>query len=122
MLTRIYTDELNPVQLNWILVQHMNQTYGQACYDSKTKRVYQNDGLRQIGVNYSPATSWKDCGPLIEQHRIELHNAQDGSTQRVAHIQDIQVYSFGDSSLVAACRCLVKYFHGENVHIPEELA
>jgi hypothetical protein len=117
----MYTNELNPVQLNWILAQHLNQTYGQACYDPKTKRSYQNEGWRQIGVNYSPATNWKECGPLIEQYCIELYNAQDGTTQRIAHMQKSQVYSFGEDSLIAACRCLVKYFHGEEVHIPEEL-
>ena len=97
-------------------------TYGEPVFNPKTKRIYQTQGLQQIGVNYSPSTNWAQGGPIIESNEIDLKSVEEGVWQASNIFDDMEWYHFlGYSPLEAAMRCHVAHKLGEEVEIPEEL-
>lgn len=71
---------------------------------------------------YSPFTTWKMCGPIIEREKLSLaspspiHGHWTAMTWCNASKQD------GPTALIAAMRCYVASKLGDEVKIPEELS
>ena len=123
---KIKTTEITGPALDWVVAQvvhaSLQRTYGEPVFNPKTKRIYQTQGLQQIGVNYSPSTNWAQGGPIIESNEIDLKSVEEGVWQASNIFDDMEWYHFlGYSPLEAAMRCLVAHKLGEEVEIPEEL-
>ena len=123
---KIKTTELTGPALDWVVAQvihaDLQRTYGEPVFNPKTKRIYQTQGLQQIGVNYSPSTNWAQGGPIIESNEIDLKSVEEGVWQASNIFDDMEWYHFlGYSPLEAAMRCHVAHKLGEEVEIPEEL-
>lgn len=123
---RVKITEITGPALDWVVAQvvhaDLQRTYGEPVFDPKTKRIYQTQGLRQIGVNYSPSTNWTQGGPIIESNEIDLKSVEEGVWQASNIFDDMEWYHFlGYSPLEAAMRCHVAHKLGEEVEIPEEL-
>lgn len=123
---KIKTTELTGPALDWVVAQvvhaNLQRTYGEPVFNPKTKRIYQTQGLQQIGVNYSPSTNWAQGGPIIESNEIDLKSVEEGVWQASNIFDDMEWYRFlGYSPLEAAMRCHVAHKLGEEVEIPEEL-
>ncbi len=129
---KVRTSELTGPALDWAVAQvvhaDLQRTYGEPVFDPKTKRIYQTQGLRQIGVNYSPSTNWAQGGLLIEQEGISLRYLPitDDPFRWVAtekpsmkHPKPQGVY--GPTPLIAAMRCFVASNLGDTVEVPYEL-
>ena len=123
---KVKTAELTGPALDWGVAQvvyaNLQRTYGEPVFNPKTKRIYQTQGLQQIGVNYSPSTNWAQGGPIIESNEIDLKSVEEGVWQASNIFDDMEWYHFlGYSPLEAAMRCHVAHKLGEEVEIPEEL-
>ena len=123
---KVKTAELTGPALDWGVAQvvhaNLQRTYGEPVFNPKTKRIYQTQGLQQIGVNYSPSTNWAQGGPIIESNEIDLKLVEEGVWQASNIFDDMEWYHFlGYSPLEAAMRCHVAHKLGEEVEIPEEL-
>jgi len=71
---------------------------------------------------YSPFTSWKQCGPIIEREKICVICPSTGD------FWDARIHTFppkyvrGPTALIAAMRCYVASKLGDEVEVPEELS
>ena len=115
------TSELTGAALDWAVAKceydNRRYNYGSPCFSPQTKRVYETQGLQEIGVSFSPSTDWKQGGPLIEREGITLtHQAFDWSAQT-----DDDLFAYGPTPLIAAMRCYVASKLGDDVEIPEDL-
>lgn len=120
------TSELTGAALDWAVAmcEHAikRHKYGSPCFNPDTKRIYETEGLQQIGVNFAPSTDWAQGGPIIEREAITVSEGSPvvglewmacdrGST----HIQH------GPTYLIAAMRCYVASKLGDEIDVPEEL-
>ena len=119
---KIKTSELIGPALDWVVACIKGSKYGVVCFDPKTKRVYETEGLRQIGVNWSPSTNWAQGGPLIEREKITVEcDMRFTPPIWIGHIAFNKDLS-GPTPLVAAMRTFVASTLDDEVDIPEELA
>lgn len=124
------TSELTEAALDWAVAKCVYDSnrynYGSPCFNSKSKRVYKTEGLKQIGVFFAPSADWKQGGPIIERERISLEYTGNigrdwfakppGNPTRVRkQMMD------GPTPLIAAMRCYVAIKLGDTVSIPAEL-
>lgn len=74
-------------------------------------------------VEWAPSTDWGQCGPLIEERRLEIIENEDGWAAVKGWIcgEIYQMYPVGETHLVAACRAIVAEKLGDTVQVPEEL-
>lgn len=111
--------------------------YGSPCINPDTKRVYKTEGLKQIGVNFSPSCVWSDGGPIIEREKIDIRNTfRTGGYRTVesvdavhavinlpngatVFIPDKAVWEYGPTPLVAAMRCYVAGMMGDEIDVPD---
>ena len=124
---KIKTSELIGPALDWVVACIKGSKYGVVCFDPKTKRVYETEGLRQVGVNWSPSTNWAQGGPLIEREWLDITpwpNEADEYYRWTCVQHDTPNLSLmqGPTPLIAAMRCLVASRLSDEVDIPEELA
>lgn len=129
------TTELTGAALDWAVARceydNRRYNYGSPCFNPNTKRVYETEGLQQIGVNFAPSTDWKQGGPIIEREMIQLTphcmvNPLHGWAAAFRSFdEDDDVYALhrmrGKTPLIAAMRCYVASKLGDEVEIPEEL-
>ena len=124
---KVKTAELTGPALDWGVAQvvyaNLQRTYGEPVFNPKTKRIYQTQGLQQIGVNYSPSTNWAQGGPIMEQERISLQAGHSGWwVASILNLNDDATFSMGGSTpLIAAMRCFCASKLGEEVELPEKL-
>ena len=133
---KVKTAELTGPALDWVVAQvvlaDLQRTYGEPVFDPKTKRIYQTQGLRQIGVNYSPSTNWTQGGPIIERERIKVAPNLGGSWHgQIRHEKEHPAVPYkvltgwtnkhGPTPLIAAMRCFCASKLGEEVELPEKL-
>ena len=129
---KIKTSELTGAALNWAVAKCVHESlrhrYGSPCFNPKTKRVYETEGLQQIGVNFAPSTDWSQGGPIIEKERLHLlplvntlhADRQWECSSLVPDVGD-SVWALGHTPLIAAMRCYVASKLGDTVDIPQEL-
>lgn len=72
---------------------------------------------------YWPSQDWSQCGPLIEKHRLELIENEDGwaAVKGWIYGEIYQMYPVGETHLIAACRAIVADKLGGTVQVPSEL-
>lgn len=132
----IKVSELSGAALDWSVARCEYAQgfvkYGVPCFNSNTKRVYKTEGLRQIGVDFSPSTSWDQGGSIIEREEIHLLRLHDNNTAEwVASIAynskggkqmiGCRVLASSQTPLIAAMRCYVASKLGDSVDIPVDL-
>lgn len=141
---KIKVSELTGAALDWAVAKCEGQTDSLTIVDNKisgvielwwNEDVYQSPTLNEdgtpryfvggvpVGLFGCPAsieysTDWGLGGPIIDREGYEIHNGANG--QRVAH-GDRQKYGFGETSLIASMRLLVRLRLGEEIEIPDEL-
>lgn len=127
---KVKTSTLTGAALDWAVVnvEHNNKRYkyGMPCFDPKTKRVYETEGLQQIGVNFAPSTDWSQGGPIIDRIKgFEFKAWLEAQFESCceAHIHDYEGdwIQFGPTPLIAAMRCYVASNLGEEVEVPDDL-
>ncbi len=123
---KIKTSELTGPALDWVVAQvvhaNLQLTYGEPVFNPKTKRIYQTQGLQQIGVNYSPSTNWSQGGPIIEREGITVcHGSPVHGLEWLACDRSSTHIQHGPSYLIAAMRCFCASKLGEEVELPEKL-
>ena len=123
---KIKTTELTGPALDWVVAQvihaDLQRTYGEPVFNPKTKRIYQTQGLQQIGVNYSPSTNWAQGGPIIEREGITVcHGSPVHGLEWLACDRSSTHIQHGPSYLIAAMRCFCASKLGEEVELPEKL-
>jgi hypothetical protein len=69
---------------------------------------------------YSPSEDWSQGGPLIEKYDVELWRHSGGHVVATIH-GGKQLYSNGETRLIAACRAIVAAKLGDQVDVPDEL-
>lgn len=125
---KVRVSEATNTQLDWMVAvckhEATRHKYGTPTFDPKTKRIYETEGLRQIGVNFAPTADWSQGGPIIENAVVSL-GVEDGGWRALCWGTDgpnRELYSMrGTTPLIAAMRCYVVSRLGEEVEIPEEL-
>lgn len=123
---KIKTTEITGPALDWVVAQvvhaNLQRTYGEPVFNPKTKRIYQTQGLQQIGVNYSPSTNWSQGGPIIEREGITVcHGSPVHGLEWLACDRSSTHIQHGPSYLIAAMRCFCASKLGEEVELPEKL-
>jgi hypothetical protein len=120
---KIKTSDLTGPALNWAVAKceydNRRYNYGSPCFSPITKRVYETEGLQEIGVNFAPSEEWKQGGPIIEREVITLI-ACDNDFEAQSRTTPLACEE-GPTPLIAAMRCYVASKLGDNVEIPEEL-
>jgi hypothetical protein len=119
---KIKTSELTGAALDWAVAKCVHESlrhrYGSPCFNPQTKRVYETEGLQQIGVYFAPSTDWAQAGPIIEREGIGNFKEEG---RWVAHTYGAVIEHYGPTPLIAAMRCYVALKLGDDVEIPEEL-
>jgi hypothetical protein len=114
------TSELTGAALDWAVAKceydNRRYNYGSPCFSPETKRVYETQGLQEIGVSFSPSTDWKQGGPIIEREGIAIGKSWEG-WKAFTETSGGE----GPTPLIAAMRCYVASKLGDDVEIPEEL-
>ena len=114
--------EATELQLDWLVAY----AEGRKC-----SVVQSSIGLKPFVVLYTdplgmftPATSWAQAGPLLNQHKISRTIDHSGLWIAYAgyNLNDEQRHMQCDrSELVAGLRCLVALNLGDTVEVPDEL-
>lgn len=126
----VKTETLSGPACDWAATQAvragLRNKYGEPTFDPATKRVYETEGLRQIGVNHAPSSDWAQGGPIIERERISVGYERYGSTgggqwDAVMEYKKAYLMEYGPTPLIAAMRCFVRSRLGGSVEIPEKL-
>jgi len=124
---KIKTAELTGAALDWAVAtcEHAvkRPNYGEPCFNAKSKRIYETEGLRQIGVNFEPSTNWTQGGSIIERERLSLqYSGYKGRPYYATHPNaGRKAQRDGPTPLIAAMRCYVASKLGDEVDIPKEL-
>jgi hypothetical protein len=127
MFKEIKTPELTGTALDWAVAKceydNRRYNYGSPCFDIKTKRVYETEGLKQIGVTFAPSADWKQGGPIIEREKIGVAPECLPCSGWVADTKIIneRTHRHGPTPLIAAMRCYVASKLGDTVSVPVEL-
>lgn len=121
---KIKVSELSGVALDWCVAKCEHSLkkfhYGDPCYNKSTKKVYETQGLQQIGANFAPSTNWAQGGSIIEREGISvmLKNRSPANGWIATYNNP---WTNGPTPLIAAMRCYVASKLGDVVEIPQEL-
>jgi hypothetical protein len=117
------TSELTGAALDWAVAkcEHTikRHKYGSPCFNPNTKRIYETEGLQQIGVNFAPSTDWAQGGPIIERERITIDS--DLTIWCASCDSNQSAMCYGPTPLIAAMRCYVASKLGDTVDVPSNL-
>jgi hypothetical protein len=69
--------------------------------------------------DYSPSTDWAQGGPIIEREQISVDAIYD-TAEWVASLEETKGSS-GPTPLIAAMRCYVASYMGDEIQLPEDL-
>jgi hypothetical protein len=64
-------------------------------------------------VAFRPSTNWAECGPLVEEFRLDINNYHDAAW--VATYFETGIEESGHTPQEAICRCVVKGRFGDVV-------
>lgn len=70
---------------------------------------------REESAAFRPSTDWSQGGPLVEEEGIGFH-MHNGQWRAAIESQPTR-YSFGETPLIAAMRCLVRATYGDDVDV-----
>ena len=106
------TSELTGFALDWAVAKCEGVNVQN--YESPNDRY----GVKWRGKCYSQ--SWEYAGEIIEREKLTLMWRTVWSAVADSH-EDIHVFAYGPTALVAAMRCFVASKLGDEVDIPKEL-
>lgn len=122
---KIKTADLTGIELDWMVAAVIFEEEPVLGFDGRERC------LGWIGSEYlefypfqkqfNPSTNWADGGPIIEKEKIGLTNEgadwwrADLSTAPAKHF-----FGYVPTPLIAAMRCFVYAYLGDEVAIPEE--
>jgi hypothetical protein len=120
------TSELTGAALDWAVAKciydNLRYRYGSPCFNPLTKRVYESQGLQDIGVTFSPSTNWAQGGPIIEREAITVSEGSPvAGLEWMACDRGCTHIQHGPTYLIAAMRCYVASKLGDDVAVPKEL-
>ena len=122
---QVKTSELTGAALDWAVAKceydNRRYHYGSTCFNPTTKRVYETEELRKIGVSFAPSSDWKQGGPIVERECIGLTYADSVPSWYATSQQGKRFLRLGETPLEAAMRCYVASKLGDTVEIPEDL-
>ena len=73
------------------------------------------------GTLWEPSNEWKQCGPMIELHGVDIAT-DDGGWRAHTHLQADVYGLYGETPLIAACRAIVAAHNPDGyVEVPVEL-
>ena len=118
------TSELTGAALDWAVAkcEHAikRHKYGSPCFNPDTKRIYETEGLQQIGVNFAPSTNWAQGGPIIEREKIATDWSEGNDWCASCESNPTRIFS-ATTPLIAAMRCYVASKLGAEIDLPKEL-
>ena len=76
--------------------------------------VAKAEGYNSAGNLWSPSTDWEYGGPLIHKYGLFLGVNVERTIWR-AWTTDHSFSGYGETYLIAACRCIVSSVYGEEV-------
>lgn len=129
----VNSKDLTGPALDWAVAQvihaGLRYEYCEPVFDPKTERIYQTEGLQQIGVNFIPSTNWAQGGPIIERECIKLaaYEASSEVPKNPAYWEAVICTRWatyrqtGPTALIAAMRCYVSSVLGDEIEVPEKL-
>ena len=112
--------DLKGAALDWAvaLVERQHVVLAAPAYGNGWRVRYD---LLHTQDKYSPSSCWKQGGPLIDKHVLQLkfyqHEHPDTAWRANAH----DGWGEGATPLIAACRAIVASVLGEAAPVPEEL-
>ncbi|MDE9467031.1 phage protein NinX family protein [Xenorhabdus bovienii] len=118
---KIKTSKLTGKALDWAVARAIGAV---EITEGTIHRLELPDGYSvddRYASTFSPASTWSQCGPLIERYLIELNN-QVTSENEVEHWATcMDEYIYGSTALEATCRIVVYVKLGDEIEIPDEL-
>lgn len=106
---KIKTSELSGEGLDWAVAK----CEGGVVWTFGEPMVSGYDGL----VDFTPTTDWAQAGPIIEREQMDITWVEDNNCQASNGIRSGE----GPTPLIAAMRCHVLMYLGDEVDVPEEL-
>lgn len=123
-MIEVKTAELVGPALDWAVAQCEGV---ETCwrYGRELARIHDFHGSRlieEIRPIYSPSTTWKQGGPLIDKHKVSIayHNGP-GCTPMACLHDTHPAFECGRTILIAACRAIVAAKLGKSVRVPRRL-
>lgn len=125
---KVETKDLIGPALDWAVAQVVDLRLAsfskKGCFTE-----YVEDHLNSIWKEYSPSTKWKQGGSIVDyliDSGFELRKADFGQGMRFFKVSGVgdeerHIVAYGETILIAACRCYIFIKLGHYVHIPEEL-
>lgn len=114
------TSELNDIALDWAvtsIVEPESLRFGVDDWrDRRRTEVMRGEYVHRYHQ------SWMQAGPLIEREEIDIYcHERNSPFGWHAEITGTKSKARGSTPLIAAMRCLVVVYFGDEVEIPEEL-
>ena len=112
------TNELSGAALDWAVAKCEGIELENGCYNRLLVDGRMSKGQSML-VPFKPSADWQQGGAIIEREKIDTYYGEKGWWQAVAETND--VFTFGESPLIADMRCYVASKMGDSVQLPEEL-
>ena len=124
---KIKTSELEGLALDWAVAKAVGHEDVRVNVDWDIVYLvqkYENAPDAALIQDWEPSTTWGQCGPLIEHHRVMIEpltriDHPEGGWH--AGFKDRIGVLHGPTPLIAACRAIVAAKLGDEVEVPEEL-
>ena len=118
------TDELSGAALDWAVAKCEGIELENGCYNRLLVDGRMSKGQSML-VPFKPSTDWEQGGEIIEREKIGLHYGDgtwgvNAGRWEANHPNCLYVEG-GDTPLIAAMRCYVASWLGDEVQLPEEL-
>jgi hypothetical protein len=110
------TSELQGAALDWAVAKCEGKFKSFDFYLHESTSAFMLES-GDVSLLYSPATQWKEGGPIIEREGMALHPAGKNWSSDI----DRWYQGYGPTPLIAAMRCYVVSKLGDEVEIPEKL-
>lgn len=115
----IKTSELGGAALDWAVAESVGIKDLSWEWNPHTKRMMVTHENEMH--SFIPSTDWAQCGPLIQEFKMNIFQAGEAPDVCARIGQDITKRGLGETPLVAACRAIVQHKLGDTVTIPNEL-
>lgn len=125
----VKTSELVGAGLDWAVAQVESIEYHHKYVGKEWAfKVIDQTNLHLIKSNFSPSTDWAQGGPLRDEYRVALFNANGHGVVAVfdhdnewLDIEASAADAMGPTALIALCRAIVAAKMGDVVRVPKEL-
>lgn len=114
---KIKTGELTGPALDWAVAEAVGvELYNE--HHGEDLRIL-IDPIYGICTAWAPSSNWHQCGPLIEEYRVETLFSGGMTYSKLSGLKDAS--GCDQTPLIAACRAIVSAKLGDEVEVPEKL-